>query len=118
MSLGINIGSDDPKTLTDYYKKLFGPPAMESAGYASWFFGEDLVTVGPHDEVSGKNTQPGRMFWSILTQDAKSDFEKYKAAGAIVVRDLYRDQDAPQFLIATFADPDNNYFQIVTNEKQ
>ena len=91
---------------------------MEGAGYASWDFGGDLVTVGPHVDVTGKSVQPGRMFWSILVPDAKSDFERYKAAGAIVVRELYRDQDAPQFLIATFADPDNNYFQMVTDEKQ
>ena len=106
------------KNLTDYYRKLFGEPAMEGGCYASWDFGGNLVTVGPHDEVTGKNAQPGRMFWSILTADATADFERYKAAGAIVVRDLYRDKDAPQFLIATFADPDNNYFQIVTHEKQ
>jgi predicted enzyme related to lactoylglutathione lyase len=118
MSLAVNVGSDDPKSLTDYYRKLFGEPVMEGAGYASWEFDGDLITVGPHDEVTGKNPQPGRMFWSILTPDAKADFERYKAAGAIVVRDLYRDKDAPQFLIATFADPDNNYFQIVTHEKQ
>jgi predicted enzyme related to lactoylglutathione lyase len=114
MSIGINIGSGDPKRLVDYYTKLFGAPLFEGAGYASWQVADGLVTVGPHDEVEGRNTQPGRVMWNILTLDAKSDFERYKAAGAIVVRDLYQDADAPEFWIATFSDPDDNYFQIVS----
>ena len=116
MSLALNIGSDDPDRLIEYYKNLFGKPFMEQGGYASWEIGGGLITIGPHDEVSGKNTQPGRLLLSIMSPDAKADFERYKAAGAVVVRELYQDKDAPQFWIATFADPDNNYFQIVTRE--
>jgi predicted enzyme related to lactoylglutathione lyase len=114
MSLALNIGSEDPKRLTDYYKKLFGEPAMEGGGYASWDMDGNLITVGPHDGVKGKNAHPGRVMWSILTPDAKSEYERLKAAGATVVRELYQDKDAPQFWIATFSDPDDNYFQIVT----
>jgi predicted enzyme related to lactoylglutathione lyase len=114
MSLALNIGSEDPKRLADYYKKLFGKPAMEGGGYASWDIDGSLITVGPHDEVKGKNAHPGRLLWSILTPDAKTEFARLKAAGATVVRELYQDKDAPQFWIATFSDPDDNYFQIVT----
>ena len=115
MSIAINIGSEEPKALTEYYRALFGTPSMEGGGYASWDMEGSLITVGPHTEVKGKNDQPGRVMWSLLTQDAKADYERYKAAGAIVVRELYQDADAPQFTIATFADPDENYFQIVTH---
>jgi predicted enzyme related to lactoylglutathione lyase len=117
MGLALNIGSEDPKRLADYYTKLLGAPAMEGGGYSSWEIDGSLITVGPHDEVNGKNAHPGRLVWSILTSDAKGDFARYRAAGATVVRELYEDADAPQFSIATFADPDDNYFQLVEHRK-
>ena len=114
MGIALNIGSEDPKQLADYYKKLFGAPMMEGGGYTTWDIDGSLITIGPHDQVTGKNAHPGRVMWSIMSPDAKADFERYKKAGATVVRDLYQDADAPQFWIATFSDPDDNYFQIVT----
>ena len=53
------IGSEDPKRLTDYYTKLFGKPGMEDGGYAGWQIGNGWITVGPHDQVKGRNAQPG-----------------------------------------------------------
>jgi predicted enzyme related to lactoylglutathione lyase len=113
----ILIGSEDPKRLTDYYTKLFGKPAMEDGGYTGWAIGSGFVAVGPHSEVHGRNTQPGRIIWNIETPDVKGEFEKMKAAGAIVVRDPYSFDDVPQaagMLIATLADPDDNYFQLMS----
>jgi predicted enzyme related to lactoylglutathione lyase len=113
----ILIGSEDPKRLTDYYTKLFGKPAMEDGGYTGWAIGSGFVAVGPHSEVHGRNTQPGRIIWNIETPDVKGEFEKMKAAGAIVVRDPYSFDDVPEaagMLIATLADPDDNYFQLMS----
>lgn len=33
---GILVGSDDPKRLTDYYRKLLGEPAYDDGGYTTW----------------------------------------------------------------------------------
>ena len=44
----------------------------------------------------------------------QGDFERFKAAGATVVREPYGFEEAPGSLIATFADPDGNYFQLQT----
>ena len=85
----ILIGSEDPKRLAEYYTKLFGEPAMDESGYTGWQIGTGWVTVGPHDQVKGKNTQPGRILWNIETADVKGDFEKFKAAGATVVQEPY-----------------------------
>ena len=35
-------------------------------------------------------------------------------AGAIVIREPYSFEGAPDYWIATLADPDGNYFQLVT----
>jgi predicted enzyme related to lactoylglutathione lyase len=112
----ILIGSADPRRLTEYYSKLFGEPAFADGGYTGWQLGSGWVTIGPHDQVSGKNAQPGRLIWNVETADVRGEFERMKAAGAIVVREPYTmDEDTTDSgFIATFADPDDNYFQLMS----
>jgi predicted enzyme related to lactoylglutathione lyase len=114
----ILIGSADPQALVDYYTKLFGKPAFSEGGYSGWQIGTGFVTVGPHSEVTGKSVQPGRLIWNIETKDVAGDFERLKAAGAIVVREPYSFEEGPaetsEVSIATLADPDDNYFQLIS----
>jgi predicted enzyme related to lactoylglutathione lyase len=111
----ILIGSEDPQRLVDYYTRLFGEPTFSDGGYSGWQIGSGWMTVGPHDQVTGKNPQPGRLLWNIETPDVRGEFERLKAAGATVVREPYGMGDAPnQDQIATFADPDDNYFQLMS----
>jgi predicted enzyme related to lactoylglutathione lyase len=109
----ILIGSANPERLVEYYTKLFGAPAMADGGYTGWTLGSGWVTVGPHDGVTGQNTQPGRLIWNIETPDVAGEFARLKEAGAIVVREPYGFDDASELSIATLADPDDNYFQLM-----
>ena len=72
------------------------------------------VTVGAHSEVSGKNATPGRVIWNIESADVQGDFDRLKAAGAIIVREPYVMGEQPEASIATLADPDDNYFQLLS----
>jgi predicted enzyme related to lactoylglutathione lyase len=112
----ILIGSAQPKALVDYYTKLFGPPMMpdDGGGYAGWLIGSGFVGVGPHSEVNGPNQSPGRLIWNIESDDVNGEFERMRAAGAIVVREPYEFEGAPGSAIATLADPDGNYFQLMS----
>ena len=110
----IMIGSDDPNRLVEYYTKLFGKPAMADDSYTGWSIGSGFLTVGLHSEVTGKNAHPGRFIWNIETPDVKGVFERFKAAGAIVVREPYSFEGYPDTWIATLADPDDNYFQLMS----
>ena len=111
----ILIGSEDPQRLADYYSKLFGKPSMEDSGYSGWQIGSGFLSVGPHSEVHGKNPQPGRLLVNIESTDVKADFERFKAAGAIVIREPYvLGEGDQQGTIATLADPDDNYFQLMS----
>jgi predicted enzyme related to lactoylglutathione lyase len=110
----ILIGSDQSERLAEYYTKLFGKPGWNDGGYVGWIIGNGGVTVGPHDQVHGKNAEPGRIIWNIESPDVKADFAKFQAAGAIVVREPYNFEQAPGTWIATFADPDGNYFQLTS----
>jgi predicted enzyme related to lactoylglutathione lyase len=110
----ILIGSEDPERLAAYYTKLFGEPTWNDSGYTGWLIGSGAVSVGPHSEVHGKNAHPGRLIWNIESDDVQADFDRFKAAGAIVVREPYTFEQAPGSWIATLADPDDNYFQLQT----
>jgi predicted enzyme related to lactoylglutathione lyase len=111
---GILIGSEDPQRLADYYRRLFGDPGWNEGGFTGWLIGTGSVTVGPHDQVKGQNAHPGRVIWNIETPDVKDDFERLKAAGATVVREPYQPGEATEMWIATFSDPDDNYFQLLS----
>jgi predicted enzyme related to lactoylglutathione lyase len=110
----ILIGSEDPDRLAEYYTRLFGAPAMTDGGYTGWALGSGWLTVGPHSEVKGKNAHPGRIIWNIETTDVQGDFDRLKAAGGIVVAEPYGFGEETPGSIATFADPDDNYFQLMT----
>jgi predicted enzyme related to lactoylglutathione lyase len=110
----ILIGSADPDRLVEYYTRIFGPPTMAEGGYTGWLIGQGFVAIGPHSEVSGPNPAPGRLIWNVESEDVKGEFERMKAAGAIVIREPYEFEEAPGYLIATLADPDNNYFQLTS----
>lgn len=110
----ILIGSEDPKALKDYYTKIFGTPGWDEEGFSGWQIGTGSVTVGPHDQIKGKNRDPGRVLWNIETPDVKAEFERFKAAGATVVQEPYQPGGGTEMWVATFADPDNNYFQLMS----
>jgi predicted enzyme related to lactoylglutathione lyase len=109
----ILIGSEDPQRLVDYYTRLFGP-GWSDGGYTGWQLGNGNVSIGPHSEVKGRSAHPGRIIWNIESTDVKGDFERFKAAGATVIAEPYTFEQAPGSWIATFADPDDNYFQLMS----
>ncbi len=110
----ILIGSEDAPRLVEHYRRLFGEPAMSDESYTGWTFGTGSIAVGPHDEVKGRNAHPGRIIWNIETPDVRGTFDRFVAAGAIVVREPYGFEGYPDVYIATLADPDDNYFQLMS----
>jgi predicted enzyme related to lactoylglutathione lyase len=109
----ILIGTEDAQRLADFYSKLFGAPTWSDGGYTTWQLGSGSVTVGHHDQVSGRNAHPGRIIWNIESDDVRADFDRLVERGAIVVREPYGFEGIDG-LVATLADPDDNYFQLVS----
>ena len=110
----ILIGSEDPQRLVQYYTRLFGEPGMSDGGYSGWQIGSGFLTARPHYQVKEPTAHPGRIIWSIEAPDVTAEFERSAAAGAVVVREPYTMHGAPDFWIATLADPDDNYFQLMS----
>lgn len=72
-----------------------------------WFF-----SVGEHSAIKGKATQPERILFNFETSDVIGESKRIsKIAGVVVIKKPYEMGGA---WIATFADPDGNYFQLMS----
>jgi len=109
---GVMIGSEHPETLGEFYAGVFGRPAdMKEGGWYGWQFGAAWLSIGEHSEVKGQAAEPQRVILNLETKEPQAEFDRIKAAGATVVREPYELQG---MWIATFADPDGNYFQLMS----
>ncbi len=108
------LGTKQPKVLAEFYEKVLGKPADMTDpehGYWMWQVGTVYFTVGEHSKMVGKTKEPGRMMCNFETSQVKEEFERIKALGAVVIKEPYELQGG---WIATFADPDGNYFQLMS----
>jgi predicted enzyme related to lactoylglutathione lyase len=104
----------DP-TRSDFYKRVFQKdPDWSEGGYNGFMAGKGFINFYPHDKVQGRNANLERMMFNFEIKDVKGEFERIKKLGAAVVAEPYNPMEDPKGMIATFADPDNNYFQLVT----
>lgn len=110
----IIIGTKQLKALTTFYEKVIGkPPDMADSenGFVGWQVGSAFFSILEHSEMGGKTKDPGRLMFNFETAEIQEEFERIKAVGAVVIREPY---DVGGGWIATLADPDGNYFQLMT----
>ena len=108
----VMIGSEQPETLGEFYAGVFDRPAdMKEGGWYGWQFGGVFLSVGQHSEVKGKASEPQRVILNIEAKEVRAEFDRIKATGATVVKEPY---ELEGMQIATFADPDGNYFQLMS----
>jgi predicted enzyme related to lactoylglutathione lyase len=108
------LGSEDANALGAFYTKLFGDPSWHKDDWYAYGIGNGGLIIGPHSEVHGKNNEPGRSMFMIETDDVPGEFKHIKDLGAEVVAEPYHPDmaDDSKMWLATFADPDGNYFQL------
>jgi predicted enzyme related to lactoylglutathione lyase len=101
-----------PQVLADFYEKVFDKkPDMVDGGWSGWQVGNTFFSVGEHSEMGGQAKDPGRVMFNFETTEVKEEFERLKAAGATVIKEPYAMGEA---WITTLADPDGNFFQLMT----
>ena len=61
--------------------------------------------------MGGNTKAPGRVMINFETTQVKEEFERVKALGAVVIRAPY---EIAGGWVATLADPEGNYFQLMT----
>lgn len=114
----VMLGTEDPATLGAFYTKVLGEPEWQDSAYIGWRAGNGALMIGGHSEVKGRNDSPGRIMLNFETPDVQAEFDRIKDLGAEVVAEPYQPggESAPEgeFWLATFADPDGNYFQLAS----
>lgn len=106
------IGTRQPNVLAEFYQKVLGKPAdMAEGNWYGWQVGSCFLTIGEHSEVKGKAKEPQRVIFNLETKEIKEEYTRITSVGAKVIKELYKMEGA---WIATFADPDGNYFQLMT----
>lgn len=110
----IMVSTKQPAVLADFYAGVLGKPAdMVDAehGFHGWDAGGCYFSILSHSEMGGNTKDPGRVMINFETATVQEEFDRIKALGATVIREPYGMGDGS---IATLADPDGNYFQLIT----
>jgi predicted enzyme related to lactoylglutathione lyase len=110
----VMIGTQQPQELAAFYEKVFGKPAEmvdDEQGFHGWQVGSTFLGILKHSEMGGSAKDPGRVMLNFETAQVKEEFERIKALGAAVIAAPYAIDEG---FIATLADPDGNYFQLMT----
>ena len=106
------VGSAKQPAMAAFYEKVFGKkPDMVEEDWAGWIAGKSFFAVGKHSKIKGQTKEPDRIIFNFETKEVKKEFERIKSLGAKVVKAPYKMGSA---WIATLADPDGNYFQLMT----
>lgn len=108
------IGTQQPQELAAFYEKVIGKAADMvdgEQGFWGWQVGSAFLGILAHSEMGGSAKEPGRVMFNFETTQVKEEFERIKALGATVVAAPY---EMGGGWIATVADPDGNYFQLIT----
>ena len=110
----VMIGTKQSKALATFYEQVIGKPAdmvdSENSFYG-WQVGSAYLSVLEHSEMGGNTKDPGRVMLNFETSQVKEEFERIKALGGVVIKAPY---EMGGGWIATLADPDGNYFQLVS----
>jgi len=109
----VMIGSKQFDALATFYEKVIGkPPELveKESGFVGWKVGNGYIGVLEHSEMGGSTKDPGRVMLNFETPQVQQEFERIKALGGKVIRAPYKMGEG---WLATLADPDGNYFQLM-----
>ena len=113
------VGSDNPKKLIEFYKKVLGSkPDWEDGEWAGFDCVNCHIMIGPHSELKGSAKEPQRIIINFEVSDVAVEFERVKKLGAKVIAVPYHPMEENSMTLATFADPDGNYFQLTSPMKK
>ena len=115
----VNLFSGNAKALAGFYKQKVGLKASVEAEigegndslYGFEWKGKSGLYIIDHSKVKGKNSQPERFMFNLEVDNIESEVARLDKAGVKKVQDTYHMEGYGW--IATYEDPDGNYFQLV-----
>lgn len=111
------VGTSKVQEMAAFYENVFGRKAdMVEGNWYGWKVGNTFFSIGEHSEVKGTAKEAQRIIYNFETKEIHEEFARIKSVGAVVVKEPY--DMGGGMMIATFADPDGNYFQLMTPWEQ
>lgn len=110
----VMIGTKQAAAMAAFYEKVLGKPADmvdRDNGFWGWQAGNGFISILEHSAMEGNTKDPGRVMINFETPQVKEEFERIKALGGKVIKEPY---EIGEGWIATLADLDGNYFQLMT----
>ena len=115
----ILLFSENAKKLAKFYREVVGLKQIMEAEMGEGgenYFGFKIgkgpeLGIMDHSKVKGKNKNPERIIFNLEVDDIKKEAKRLIRAKAKKVQDIYHVEGYGY--IATFADVDGNYFQLV-----
>ena len=117
----IILSSQNATKLADFYKKKVGLKQTwdavmgKNANVYGFTIGKMDLVIMDHSEVKGKSKDPSRLMFNLEVDNIEKEFAKLKKAGVKVIAKSYHIEEYGY--VATFADLDGNYFQIVKTKE-
>lgn len=112
------ISAENAENLAKFYREKVGlkqSEEMEIGDKGEKGYDFDIIGTGlyilDHSDIKGKNPLGARVMFNLEVDDIEKEFERLKKEGVKVIQETYHVEEYG--LIATFEDPDGNYFQFV-----
>ncbi len=110
-SFNINITSEQPGTLTEWYRDTLELSVNEELGGGAFNVGGAQLLIDGHSETMGEAKEPQRVLINMFVDDLEAERARLLARGVTFIRDPEREPWGG--LITTFLDPDGNYLQLI-----
>lgn len=114
----VMLNSANAKKLAEFYRDVVGLEIAEEYemgengnAYEMEVKDGSALYINDHSEVKGKTKEPQRAFINFEVDDIEKETKRLKNENVKVVQDIYHIEGYG--MIATFEDPDGNYFQFV-----
>lgn len=109
------IFSETPSQLVEFYKKVFQKdPDWTGGEFVGFKAGSGFLTIGPHNKIHGKSTNPERIIFNFETEDVKGEYDRLVGVGVKSIQVPYQPTEENKMWIATLEDMDGNFFQLVS----
>ena len=110
--IGVIIWTDDLDGMVEFYRDTLGlTPHSVRPNFVAFKWGEMRLSIGTHDRVSGKTSEPYRIMVNLGVDEIQSVHATLTGRG--VKFDREPEQELWGGWVATFRDPDGNMLQLL-----
>jgi predicted enzyme related to lactoylglutathione lyase len=107
----LNITSEDPKRLGDFYRDVVQLEPAEAGEHAFSVGNGAIFIIDGHSETKGAAKEPHRALINFMVDDLAAEQARLEARGVEFIRKAGREYWGG--VISTFLDPDGNYAQLM-----